>query len=121
MEEAFVGKAGGCTAAAAAVDADADEKTSGDPLPPGGKVGGGRVGERAWMEVSGEKRHWQTGRAFVFDPSFLHRTRNPTAAERVILNVDIWHPGLEEVEKTAIRRVCEMVEQWNTRTGLFSK
>ena len=84
--------------------------------------GGGddnRDGERAWMEVAGERRHWETGRAFVFDPSFLHRTHNPTSGERVILNVDIWHPELTDVEKTAIRRVCELVEQWNARSGLF--
>ncbi|CAM9423079.1 unnamed protein product [Laminaria digitata] len=85
----------------------------------GGGVGGGGGGERAWIEVAGEKRHWETGRAFVFDPSFLHRTHNPTSGERVILNVDIWHPELTEVERTAIRRVCELVEQWNARSGLF--
>lgn len=99
----------------AAVAVDSEETKPTDPLP----AGGGIDGERAWIEVSGEKRHWETGQAFVFDPSFLHRTHNPTAGERVILNIDIWHPGLEEVERTAIRRVCEMVEEWNTRTGLF--
>ncbi|CAM9122157.1 unnamed protein product, partial [Hapterophycus canaliculatus] len=77
--------------------------------------------ERAWIEVAGERRHWETGRAFVFDPSFLHCTRNPTEGERVILNVDVWHPGLRETEKTAICRVCELVEQWNTRSGVFEK
>ncbi|CAN0060064.1 unnamed protein product [Scytosiphon promiscuus] len=89
----------------------------------GGKArdaAGGR-GEKAWIEVAGEKRHWETGGAFVFDPSFLHRTRNPTEGERVILNIDIWHPNLSEVEKTAIRRVCELVEQWNARSGVFEK
>ncbi|CAM9246316.1 unnamed protein product [Ectocarpus fasciculatus] len=85
----------------------------------GGVEGREGSGERAWIEVSGEKRHWEPGRAFVFDPSFLHRTYNPTGGERVILNIDVWHPGLEEVEKTAIRRVCELVEQWNSRSGLF--
>lgn len=91
---------------------------------PGGEFDGkerGSEGERAWIEVAGEKRHWETGRSFVFDPSFLHRTRNPTEGERVILNVDIWHPGLREVEKTAVRRVCELVEQWNARSGVFEK
>lgn len=85
----------------------------------GGAEGREGSGERAWIEVSGEKRHWEPGRAFVFDPSFLHRTYNPTEGERVILNIDVWHPGLKEVEKTAIRRVCELVEQWNSRSGLF--
>lgn len=84
-----------------------------------GQSGDGGVGERAWMEVAGEKRHWAAGRAFVFDPSFVHRTHNPTSGERVILNLDIWHPELTEVERTAIRRVCELVEQWNARSGLF--
>lgn len=82
--------------------------------------GHGGERERAWIEVAGEKREWDTGRAFVFDPSFLHRTHNPTSQERVILNVDIWHPGLTDVEIRAIERVCEFVEQWNTRTGIFA-
>lgn len=86
-----------------------------------GTVGDGGVGKRAWIEVAGKKRNWETGRAFVFDPSFLHRTHNPTLGERVILNVDIWHPGLEDVEKKAICTVCELVEQWNTRSGLFAE
>lgn len=81
--------------------------------------GDGGGGERAWMEVAGEKRCWEMGRAFVFDPSFLHRTHNPTSGERVILNVDVWHPGLKKVERAAIRRVCELIEQWNARSGLF--
>lgn len=82
--------------------------------------GHGGERERAWIEVAGEKREWDTGRAFVFDPSFLHRTHNPTSEERVILNVDIWHPGLADVEIRAIERVCEFVEQWNARTGIFA-
>lgn len=77
-------------------------------------------GQTAWMEVAGERRSWETGRAFVFDPSFLHCTHNPTLGERIILNLDVWHPGLSEVERTAIQRVCELVELWNTRSGLFS-
>lgn len=85
------------------------------------KVENGGAGERAWIEVAGEKRNWETGGAFVFDPSFLHRTHNPTSGERVILNVDIWHPGLEDVERTAICRVCELVEHWNARSGLFAE
>lgn len=75
--------------------------------------------ERAWIEVAGTKREWDTGEAFVFDPSFLHRTHNPTSQERVILNVDIWHPGLADVEIRAIEKVCELIEQWNARIGIF--
>lgn len=75
--------------------------------------------ERAWIEVAGERREWNTGSAFVFDPSFLHRTHNPTCGERVILNIDIWHPGLTDVEIQAIEKVCTLVEQWNPRSGVF--
>lgn len=82
--------------------------------------GGGGDRERAWIEVAGTKREWERGAAFVFDPSFLHRTHNPTSQERVILNVDIWHPGLADVEIRAIEKVCELVEQWNARSGIFA-
>lgn len=115
-EKAAAGRESG--GAGSASEGGAAERRSGT-----GRDGGAerreRSGERAWIEVSGEKRHWKPGRAFVFDPSFLHRTYNPTDGERVILNIDVWHPGLKEVEKTAIRRVCELVEQWNSRSGLF--
>lgn len=86
---------------------------------PGVENPGGGGGGTAWIEVAGEKRSWEAGRAFVFDPSFLHRTHNPTLGERVILNVDIWHPGLDKAEIVAIRTVCELVEHWNARSGLF--
>lgn len=119
VDEMVRGKERG-PATAAVLHAD-EERNSSEPQASGCGIGDAVVGERAWIEVSGEKRHWQTGRAFVFDPSFFHRTHNPTSGERVILNLDIWHPGLKEVEKTAIRRVCELVEQWNARSGLFEE
>lgn len=116
------GKAG-VSATSIAMAAEGDQPGAPAPSSDGGsgRVGSGEVGERAWIEVAGEKRYWEAGRAFVFDPSFLHRTNNPTSGERVILNIDIWHPGLEEVEKVAVRRVCELIESWNERSGLFEE
>lgn len=116
------GKAGG-SANTIAIAAEGTQPGAPPPSSGGssGRVGSGEVGERAWIEVAGEKRHWEAGRAFVFDPSFLHRTNNPTLGERIILNIDIWHPGLQEVEQAAVRRVCELIESWNERSGLFEE
>lgn len=75
--------------------------------------------EQAWIEVADERRKWVDSQAFVFDPSFLHHTYNPTTGQRIILNIDIWHPGLTLVEREAIVKVCKLVEEWNSRSGIF--
>ena len=38
----------------------------------------------------------------LFDPSFRHRTYNPTSRERIILNIDVMHPELTALERDAI-------------------
>ena len=39
----------------------------------------------------------------VFDPSFKHETFNPTSQDRIILNIDVFHPELSDLECEAIQ------------------
>jgi len=67
------------------------------------------VPEGCWFRVGAETRHWRRGEAFVFDDTIEHEAANPTDQLRVVFIFDLWHPGLSEVERDAVRRViaCE--------------
>ncbi len=52
------------------------------------------VPEGCWFRVGAETRLWERGRAWVFDDTIEHEALNPSSALRVILIIDIWHPGL---------------------------
>ena len=39
-------------------------------------------------------RRWEEGRVLLFDDSFEHDAYNDTDAPRLVLIVDLWHPGL---------------------------
>jgi len=75
-----------------------------------------RVGE-------GERpRAWSEGSCFLFDDSFEHEVWNETHESRVVLIVDLWHPGLSREERAATldparRRRYEAV----CRTGAFER
>lgn len=63
------------------------------------------VPEGCWFRVGAETRHWERGRAFVFDDSIEHEAANPTDQLRVVFIFDVWHPGLTDVEREAVRRI----------------
>jgi aspartyl/asparaginyl beta-hydroxylase (cupin superfamily) len=63
------------------------------------------VPDGCWFRVGAETRHWQRGAAFVFDDTIEHEAANPTDQLRVVFIFDVWHPGLSEVERDAVRRV----------------
>jgi tetratricopeptide (TPR) repeat protein len=62
-----------------------------------------------WFRVGAETRYWRRGEAFVFDDTIEHEAANPSDQLRVVFIFDVWHPGLSEVEREAVRRViaCE--------------
>jgi aspartate beta-hydroxylase len=59
-----------------------------------------------YMIVGGERIEWQEGKVVIFDDSFEHEVHYPSrvddesSSERVVLIVDLWHPEVEEGEKT---------------------
>ena len=61
--------------------------------------------EGCWFRVGDETRHWRRGEAFVFDDTIEHEAANPSDQLRVVFIFDVWHPGLSEIEREAVRRV----------------
>ena len=55
--------------------------------------------------MGAETRFWERGKAFVFDDTIEHEAANPSDQLRVVFIFDVWHPGLSEVERDAVRRV----------------
>ncbi|GMH54001.1 hypothetical protein TL16_g01583 [Triparma laevis f. inornata] len=68
----------------------------------------------AVLDVAGEKRKWEEGKAFIFDDSFVHLVAYPVEIcededdnneyndddemknVRIVLIVDVWHPDVKE-------------------------
>lgn len=50
------------------------------------------------VRVGGEARTWEPGRCIVFDDFFEHEAWNHSPRRRVVLIVDLWHPGLSDDE-----------------------
>ncbi|MBV9414364.1 MAG: aspartyl/asparaginyl beta-hydroxylase domain-containing protein [Solirubrobacterales bacterium] len=50
------------------------------------------------IRVGDETRRWREGRCLVFDDFLMHEAWNRTDEDRVVLIVDLWHPGLSDTE-----------------------
>jgi aspartate beta-hydroxylase len=50
------------------------------------------------IRVGDETRRWQEGKCLVFDDYYDHEAWNHTDESRVVLIVDMWHPGLSATE-----------------------
>ena len=50
------------------------------------------------IRVGAETRHWREGSCLVFDDHFEHEAWNHTDEDRIVLIVDMWHPGLSATE-----------------------
>jgi aspartate beta-hydroxylase len=50
------------------------------------------------IRVGDELGRWEQGRCLVFDDRYDHEAWNHTTAERIVLIVDLWHPGLSADE-----------------------
>jgi hypothetical protein len=46
------------------------------------------------LRVGREWRHWARGKSFAFDDSFEHEVVHEGELARVVLVMDVWHPGL---------------------------
>jgi aspartyl/asparaginyl beta-hydroxylase (cupin superfamily) len=60
------------------------------------------VPERCTLRVGGETRAWQEGRCLAFEDSFEHEVWNRSAARRIVLIADLWHPDLSDIEIQAL-------------------
>lgn len=59
-------------------------------------------GELAGLEVAGENIVWREGELLVFDDSFEHRMWNRSNRTLIVLQINYWHPGIEDAHE-AIR------------------
>lgn len=50
------------------------------------------------IRVGDATREWTEGRCLVFDDYFEHEAWNHTDEDRLVLIVDLWHPGLSDTE-----------------------
>jgi aspartate beta-hydroxylase len=50
------------------------------------------------LRVGDDTRHWQDGQCLVFDDYLEHEAWNHTERDRIVLIVDLWHPGLSPTE-----------------------
>ncbi|RMX61958.1 hypothetical protein DD238_007943 [Peronospora effusa] len=61
------------------------------------------VPEGCGIRVGDETRHWEEGKAFVFDDSFDHEVwHDGKEGDRVLLLFDLWHPDLVLKERNAV-------------------
>lgn len=59
-------------------------------------------GERPWLRVADEIRHWEVGELLAFDDGFEHEAENPSMSTRFVLIADFWHPDLTAAERRAL-------------------
>lgn len=59
------------------------------------------------FRVGAETRPWKRGEAWIFDDTIEHEATNPSDALRVILIIDVWHPGLSAAERAAVTALLE--------------
>jgi aspartyl/asparaginyl beta-hydroxylase (cupin superfamily) len=50
------------------------------------------------IRVGGRTLRWQEGKCLVFDDYFIHEAWNHTQEDRIVLVLDVWHPGLSAIE-----------------------
>lgn len=70
-----------------------------------------------WFRVGTERREWREGEAFVFDDTIEHEAANESAAPRIVLIFDLWHPGLSDVEREGVSALLRA----GGRTGRVSE
>jgi len=52
--------------------------------------------ENVRITCGGISKHWEEGKAFIFDDSFEHEVSHQASESRMILIMDIWHPELTQ-------------------------
>jgi aspartate beta-hydroxylase len=55
------------------------------------------------LRVGNETASWSDGKCILFDDSYEHEAWNYTDQERIVLIVDLWHPGLTAHERQVLK------------------
>jgi aspartate beta-hydroxylase len=70
------------------------------------------------IRVGNETRSWEEGKCLIFDDSFQHEAWNRSAAPRVVLILDVWHPALQDHERAAICAILDAIGEFRQRYGM---
>ena len=60
-----------------------------------------------WFRCGSERREWRVGEAFIFDDTIEHEAMNDSDEPRVVLIIDLWHPGLGAPPRAPRTRIME--------------
>ena len=67
--------------------------------------------EACGIEVAGETRQWERGKALIFDDAFTHRAWNDSSEDRVVLLLDLWHWELTDAEIAGVQAMFRAVDE----------
>jgi aspartate beta-hydroxylase len=65
------------------------------------------------LQVVGHIKPWHMDEVLIFDDTFEHEAWNRSDQVRVILLMDVWHPDLSAIERSALRAVVEGIGRFN--------
>jgi len=65
------------------------------------------VPDNCGFRVGGETRHWEVGKALVFDDMTTHEAWNDSERIRVVLIADLWRPELSMAERAAVTELMD--------------
>jgi aspartate beta-hydroxylase len=71
------------------------------------------------IRVGDQTRRWQEGKCLVFDDYFEHEAWNHTDEDRLVLIVDLWHPGLSATEVTLLEGLHNHTSASAQRLGRY--
>lgn len=76
-------------------------------VPPGGA-------STCWIDVAGQRKGWEEGKALILDTSFWHATSNESAEDRHVLIIDFFHPDLTKVECEALKFIYDLRYEYDS-------
>jgi Aspartyl/Asparaginyl beta-hydroxylase len=71
------------------------------------------------IRVGDQTEHWCEGRCLVFDDHFEHEAWNHTDEDRIVLIVDMWHPGLSAAEVRLLEGLHTYVYAYARRVNRY--
>lgn len=57
------------------------------------------IPDGCWIRCGKEKRVWKEGECLVFDDSWEHEVLHQGSADRIVLLINFWHPGLPKYQR----------------------
>ena len=77
------------------------------------------VPENCFIEIAGQRMHWNEGEVFAFSDAFVHSAQNNSNQNRYILICDVWNPHLtkkqRDFEKENFTAIDKAAYEYNSR------